>query len=549
MPRFVALLSALICLPLSIALGQSPGKTPPDQPKLVVYIVVEQMRYDYLDRFWDKLGNGGFKRLAGQGAWCRDASFNSTNNQTAPGIATLVTGTYPENHGIIADGWYERMEKKQVSAVGDERETTLGGSYEAGRVSPHRLLTTTLSDQMRLSTQKMSKSYGVALDATPAVLMGGQMANGAFWMDSQTGRWVTSSYYRENTADWIQSYNDKNLPATHLGRTWMTKFPAHTYSTCWPDLNAYEKGFYGRTTFPYPLPELTRNKGLEEKIALLKATPFGNTLVKDMAVALITNENLGKDSFTDVLGITFSATEYIGDLFGPQSIEMEDAYLWLDEDLQQLITFIDEFVGMENTLIILTSDHGVATPPDFIGDNKGTAGYFNTNSALSLLRSYLNALYGPGEWISSYQNQQVYLNTDFILASGKSAEAIANTATEFLGQFSGVSAAITSQQLTRNHFPDGNFVRMQKSYYSKRSGDILVNYSPGWIEKTDFVSASDSPYPYDTRVPLLWYGWKIAPKIDYEPVDMSDVTVTLSEMLKIAAPNAATGKIIIPLLP
>ncbi len=538
----------LLLIYLSPALQAQTFATAPEKPKLILYIIVEQMRQDYLPRFQDKLGAGGFRRLQEQGFWCRDARYTSALNQSAPAHATLATGVYPSFHGIVSDYWYNRTSRKWEDAVADEKESTVGGSYEAGRVSPRQLTATTLGDELRLNTRKLSLIYSIAWDAAPAVLSAGHHANGAFWIDEQTGNWVTSTFYKEIPLAFLQSYNLRQIPASHASRTWMTRFPTHTYATCWPDLNAYEKGFGGRTTFPYNLQEMLRNKSLTDKMGTLRATPFANTIIKDMAVALLEREPLGKDGYTDMLTITFSGTEHIGRLFGPQSIEMEDAFLWLDQDLEQLFASVDAQVGMENTLVVLTATHGMATPPAYTGEDSNAAGYFNTNSAISLLRSYLNALYGEGDWLTGYRNRQGYLNRELIEKSGKSFEAVAQTAAAFLSEFSGVSSAITSKQLAE--YPAGGLLIQQRnSFHPLRSGDILVTLAPGWTEKTERVSESDSPYPYDVRVPLFWMGWKIPRGTHGEPVDLTDVATTVAEMLHIQAPGAASGKILLPLLP
>jgi len=310
------------------------------------------------------------------------------------------------------------------------------------------------------------------------------------------------------------------------------------------DENAYETGIAGRFVFPYQLQEISKGLSISAGYRLLKQTPFGNTFTKDMAIATIVNENLGKGRFTDMITVSFTATENIGNAFGPLSIEVEDTYIKLDRDLEHFLQFVDEFIGKQNVLVFVTSNHGTAQMPGYLADLKVPVGNFNANNATSLLRSYLNALYGNGEWITGYYAGQIYLNADLIEKSKLNIEEIRNTIAQFIVQFTGVSSAMTATELQKYEYVDGYRKKMQNNYYPRRSGDVFINLYPGWTERSQWTTAHNSGYVYDSKVPLIWYGWKIKHETILRPVDMTDVASTISTILNIMPPNAATGTII-----
>ena len=525
------------------AAAQDP-RIPSEKPRLIVGIVVEQMRNDYISRFWDKFGEGGFKRLIHEGTYCRNALYNHFYTQTAVGYATIYTGSMPASHGIVSNEWYDRASNKVVQAVADESVKTVGGSYDAGHYSPHNMLGTTFGDEIKLNNFRQSKVFGISLDPVSAVLSAGHTANGAFWLDYENGTWITSSFYMNDLPNWLVDENLKKYADLYLAKTWDTSFPVSEYTNCLTDENPYETGIEGRIVFPYVLPDLAKGMSISARYRLLRQTPFGNTLTKDMAIAAIVNENLGKDEFTDVLTISFTANEHIGNAFGPMSIEVEDAFLKLDKDLEHFLEFIDDFVGKQNALIFLTSNHGTAQTPAYLVDSNAPAGYFNYNSALSLLRSYLNALYGGGEWIKGYVGQQLYLNSDLIENSKMKLDDFREVVAQFLIQFTGVSNTLTAAALQNNQYTEGYRSKMQNNFYPRRSGDVFVNLHPGWVERSQWATSHNSSYPYDVQVPLIWYGWKVKRDMIVRPVDMTDVAPTIASMMNIMPPNAATGKVI-----
>ncbi|MDR1865185.1 MAG: alkaline phosphatase family protein [Bacteroidales bacterium] len=529
------------------AAAQPETRIPPETPRLIIGIVVEQMRSDYIRRFWDKFGEGGFKRLIEEGAYCRNAAYSHFFTQTAVGYATIYTGAIPARHGIIADEWFDRNTQQTMTAVSDQKVKTVGGTFDAGHYSPHNLIGTTIGDEIKLSNLKQSKVFGISLEPVSAILSAGHTADGAFWFDPESGNWVSSTFYMKELPVWLQEENKKKLPDVYLQKTWEPSFPVEQYTRCLTDANPYETGIGGRIVFPYVLPDLAKNQSISARHRLLAQTPFGNSLTKDMAIAAIVNENLGKDEYTDLLTVSFTATENIGNAFGPMSIEVEDAFLKLDRELEHFLKFIDDFAGKQNTLIFLTSDHGTAQTPGYLADAKIPVSSFNSNSALSLLRSYLNALYGSGEWIKAYYGGQLYLNFELIENSKLKPEDFQHTIAQFLIQFTGVANTLTADALQTHQFIEGVRGKIQNSYFPRRSGDVFINLYPGWVEKNAGATSHNSAYNYDTQVPLLWYGWKIKRDKITSPVDMTDIAATIATFMNIAAPSAATGKTIMQL--
>ena len=527
----------------SISFSQNSSKIPPEKPKLIIGIVVEQMRYDYLGRFWNQFGEGGFKRLVNEGNNCKNANYNHFFTQTGVNFATLVTGTTPSYHGIVADEWFVPLKNKVVNCIEDEREKTVGGSFKSGRISPRNMLTTTIGDEIRLSNFMQSKVISISLEGKPAVIAGGHNPNAAYWLDEETGSWVTGSYYMNDLPVWVNEFNNKKFADMYMTRSWEPKLSIEKYTQCLTDDNPYEIGINGKRTFPYPLYELGATKNKDKfNYALLKTTPFGNTLTADFAINTIVNEQLGKDDNPDLLMLSFSATESIGQNFGTSSIEVMDAFLKLDEDISHLLTFLDSEIGKHNILIFFTSDHGAAANAEYLATTKIPVGYFSQISSVSLLRSYLNAIYGKGEWVKHYHAQQVYLNRDLIEESKQSLSDVQDKTAQFLLQFTGVSNTVSATTLQNSYFSDGVFSKMQKGYNQKRSGDVIINLDPGWAEKNGTSTSHNSSYSYDTHVPLVWYGWKIKRGNVFEKVDMTNVAPTISYFLEIASPNASTGQ-------
>lgn len=541
-------LLAVIHIFTLVSMAQAYQKIPSEKPRLIVGIVVDQMRYDYIYRFWNKYGNGGFKKMVKEGTHCKNASFQYLINETAVGHATISSGALPSDHGIIASNWYVSLQNKIINCVEDDRYNTIGGSYESGRCSPSKMLASTIGDELKLSNGSKSKVIGIALDNDAAILSAGHSADYAFWFDIKTGKWITSSFYTDSLPGWVNEFNNKNIARLYLQWMWEPLLPLAEYTESLPDLNNFEKGINGKFVFPYDLSRMSSSRTNQINYELIKYTPFGNSFTKDLAITAIANENLGKDEYTDILTMSFSANEYIGRAFTANSVEMEDAFIRLDHELEHFLNFIDEFVGSENVLIYLTADHGINYDPVFLEEHRIPSGEFNPNGALSLLASYLNILYGEGSWIRYYYARQIYLNHELIEDARIPLNEFQEKAAMFLLQFDGVSNTVTSHTLQTTSFQDGIFRKIQNGFHQKRSGDIIINLVPGWTEKSNNNSNFNSSYLGDDHVPLIWYGWKISRATVNRPVNLTDIVPTLAFFLDISRPNACTGEPILEVI-
>lgn len=535
----------LIVASIGLSLAGQGAYIPPDKPKLIIGIVVEQLRYDQLEKFRDKLTENGIKKLLNEGTSYKNASYQYILSQSAPGYATISTGTEPSYHGITSDSWYLPLRNELIYCTQDNEVDPVGGSFENGLQSPVNLLSSTFTDELELSTNDLSKVYAIGLKNYTAILSAGHAGDGAFWYDEVTGTWMTSSYYMSTLPPWLMDFNAAMMPETYLSGMWNTLNPVETYTQCLPDSNEFEIGLKGQSYFPYDLNVMSSagktilNK--KREYSLLNNTPFGNSFTNELALRLIKEESLGMDDITDFLSISYSATDNIGHLFGPSSVEMADAILRLDKDIEALLKYVNDNIGKKNVLIYFTSAHGISEIPEILQANRIPGGYFQRNQALQLLRSYLNAVYGEGDWVKGYYENQIFLNRILIEDSKIQLEDIQKKVARFMVQFSGIASAIPYSAFEANDFNNGLLRKISNGFSSQRSGDVIITLNPGWIEKTEYVANHNSPYDYDIHVPMIWYGWSVNRASVTRKVTISDMAATLSELCKLPLPNACTG--------
>jgi Uncharacterized proteins of the AP superfamily len=518
---------------------------PPDKPRLVIGIVVEELNFDQLEKFHDRLGENGIKRLINEGTYFKNASYEYLLTQSAPGHATIATGAEPSSHGITSNDWYVPLKNELINCTKDVSVNSVGGSFESGLHSPANLLVSTFSDELEMSTNKKAKVFGVGLKESSAIFSAGHAANAAYWFDNTTGTWMSSSYYIDALPVWVNDFNAMKFSDTYLNSTWNLLRPAKDYVDCLPDSNSFEAGFNSINYFPYDLKKIRskNTSGSKNDYSLLRETPFGNSLTTNFAIRLIQNEHLGKDDVTDYLSICYSATDYIGRRFGPSSVEMGDAILRLDDDIKNLLTFLNDSIGKKNVLIYFTAAHGISEIPAVLQKNRIPSGYFQQNQALQLLRTYLNAVYGEGDWVKGYSERQVFLNRTLIEDARLSLDDVQKKVARFLVQFTGVEAAYPYSAFEANDFGNGNLKRIINNFSPQRSGDVIVILNPGWVEKeSDHVTNYNSPYEYDSHVPLIWYGWIVNRATVTRQVNMTDIAATLSTLCKVPYPNACTGE-------
>ena len=515
------------------------NKQPEKRPRLIVGIVINQMRYDQISKYWKKYGNSGFKLLINNGTNCKNVHYDYLNINSASGYATISCGSYPSQHGIINLSWFDRLKTKEIYCVEDNKEKAVGTIFGSGK-SPKNLSSISWTDQLRISTFKMSKVYSVSMEDYASILSGGKLANAAYWFNEQTGKWVTSSYYMDSLKTWVQKFNSKQFTDIYLSRTWQTTFPISKYTESLSDGTAYEIGFFGDNTFPYDMTVL--QKGFNNS-SLIKFTPFGNTFTKDFAINLIMNEYLGKDPYTDVLTVSFSATSNISDLFGLQSVELEDAYIKLDKDISHLIKAIEDYVGKEYVVFYLTSDRGACENPHWLKDINIETGEHNANRSTVVLNSYFRAIFGLGDWINGFYNNEIYLNHYEIDKKKLSIDEFQEKSEELLINMQGISTIIATSDLKKGTYSSGIMQQAQNSFFPGRSGDLFLVLNYGWRFKTSKRSLCDcnSAFHENTHVPLIFYGSGIPQKSLYRNISMDDLATTLSFLLNTPLPNKATG--------
>jgi predicted AlkP superfamily pyrophosphatase or phosphodiesterase len=521
----------------------------PDQPKLVIGIVIDQMRFDYVYRFMDRFGEDGFKRLINQGYNCRNTNFNYTPTYTAPGHASIYTGTTPSIHGIIANHWYDSGKLKELYCVSDPLVKSVGSDVEEGKRSPVKMLTTTIGDQLHLATNNQSKVLGIAIKDRSAILPAGHTANGAYWYDDSTGYFITSSYYRSALPEWVSNFNKRKIADQYLSQNWSLYKDSTSYTASLPDNNKFEGVFKGEAApvFPHELPKLFLNKN--GKYGLLRSTPFGNSILKDFAEATIIGENLGRGKTSDFLCISFSSTDYIGHMYGPNSREIEDTYLRLDQELADFFHFLDNWIGKNNVVIFLTADHGVVETPAFLMDQKIPAGYFDEAKCAKIVKENLLLKYGD-TLLLSYSNDQIYLDRKKIGTKGLKRDEVEKFVVEVMMGFEGVAACMTASDISANQYNEAPKNKIQNGFNLKRSGDICIILQPGWFSDWERMTGTThgSAWSYDTHIPLYWWGWKVKNGSSEVNQNIIDIAPTLSMMLNIQFPDGCTGQPILGLL-
>ncbi len=526
-----------------------------EKPKLIVGIIVDQMRYDQLYKYQGKFGNGGFKRLLREGFSYENTNYQYIPTLTAPGHASIYTGSFPSYHGIIGNNWYDRKVQNMRENVADS-SVTLVGLPEVGisGASPGNLLTTTITDELRAASNFRSKVISMSLKDRGAILPGGHTANAAYWFDweSSPGYFVSSTYYMEQLPTWVQSFNKLEKSDAYLNTTWNTLLPVSEYIESAPDDNLYEPSIGGKSkpVFPYEFKTLREKyKSRNAEYQLMLISPDGNTILTDFAMEAVKNEKLGEDDITDVLAMSFSVTDAVGHTFGPQSVELQDVYLRLDKNIETLLNFLDQRVGKGAYLVFLTADHGVLPVVSYSQHQKIPSGVARITTYTDQLSNYLNGQFGNQPWISHFQEDQIYLNHKLISEKKLHLKEFQEKVAGFMMAQDGVHGALTAYQLQTQDFSRGSSSMLQNGFLPARSGDILLTYHPGVvinanseIETTAVKGTTHgSGYSYDTHVPLLFFGWAIPHGTSARPVAPTDISPSLAMLLKINFPSGNVG--------
>lgn len=509
------------------------------QPKLVVGIVVDQMRPDYLTRYDERLSSTGFKRLLNKGNECENVFINYLPSYTGPGHTAIYTGSVPAFHGIASNEWYDRKTGKPTYCTGDSTVKAVGGGDRAGKMSPRNLWANTIGDELRLASNFKSKVIAISLKDRASILPGGHLANGAYWMDDSLGNFMTSSYYQSDLPSWVKDFNEKKWATQLMKNEWNTLYPISSYTNSSADDNAYEGKYFGEasTTFPHKISGLKRSD--------IRKTCFGNDIITELAKASIEHEALGGDDITDFLCISYSSTDYVGHQFGPNSIEIEDTYLRLDRNIAELLDYLDEHVGKNNYTLFLTADHGVAHNPAYLMDHKMPAGFFSGKQLKDTLNKQLQNLYQVQNCVLDVSENFIWLKDSAIIAGQLNRQEVVNAILDRIKYMPEIQFAVDMQHIQEANIPMNIKETALNGYVAKRGGEILLILNPNWIDTESKTGTTHGTWnPYDTHIPLLWYGWGIQPGRTTKLLHMTDIAATLATLLHIQMPNACIGQCI-----
>ncbi len=539
--RLVAVLGLTLVALVASAQNNQANNTVP-RPKLVVGIMVDQMRWDFLYRYFDRYQGGGFKRMLNEGFTAENTNIDYAATVTAIGHSTVYTGSVPSIHGIAGNDFIIQATGESMYCTTDTTVKTVGSTSREGEMSPKNLWVSTITDELRLATNFRSKVIGIALKDRGSILPAGHTGNAAYWFDDPTGNWITSTYYMNELPDWVKRLNDQKLVEQYLKQEWNTLYPISTYTQSLPDNNPYEGLFSGATTPTFPV------KTSAARLASVQNTPYGNTFTFDMAKAAIENEGLGKSGFTDFLAVSLSSPDYIGHQYAPNSIEIEDTYLRLDNELADFFTFLDKTTGKGNYTVFLTADHGAAHNVNFMKDNKLPAGLWQSGQLLQELNAMLQGKYNAARLVVSFSNLQASLNNRIIATNNLNEESIRKDVVNFLQGKPGIAGVFDLKAINNVILPDELRSKIVNGYNSERSGVVQIILKPGWYSGQQTGTTHGSLYPYDTHIPLLFMGWGINHGKTNKLTNMTDISPTIAALLHIQAPNGSIGKPIVEVL-
>ena len=533
----------LLCVFSLCMMGVASAQTQPTaKPKLVVGIVIDQMRWDYLYRFNDLYGANGLKRLLNKGFSCENTLIPYVPTYTAVGHTCVYTGSVPAYTGIVGNNWFDKTTITNVYCTDDSTVNPVGSNTKGGKMSPENLWVTTITDELRLSNNFKSKVIGIAMKDRGAILPAGHSANAAYWYDDKSGKWISSTYYMQQLPDWVSQFNAKDVAGNYMKQDWNTLLPINKYDLSSADDEPYENAIKGEktVTFPHRLSTI----GDADKYESFKTTPFANSFTFDFAKSAIENESLGKNTVPDFLAVSISSTDYIGHSFGPNSVEIEDTYLRLDNDIADFLQYLDTKVGKGNYLVFLTADHGVAHIPAFLAEHKIPGGVFNEGEVSRELNKMIEDEFGMKNVVQSLQNYQVYLNADEISKQGKDLSAVKKSVIRFLAAKPFIIHVFDTRELASTTMPEPQKTMMGNGFNPKRSGDIQFTFKPGYFDGGKKGTTHGLWNPYDAHIPLLWYGWNIKPGKTNRETYMTDIAATVAALLQIQMPSGCVGKVI-----
>ena len=512
-----------------------------EKPKLVIAIVVDQMRYDFLENFSYRFSDNGFKRLINNGYNCKNNFYNYVPTVTGPGHSSIATGSTPMIHGVVGNNWFDRENKKSIYCANDSEYNNIGGDAYSGNKSPNNLLVETFADVNKTSNNNKSKTISVAIKDRGSILMGGKNADAAYWYyGKEKAQWISSTYYMNQLPDWVKNFNLEDNLEKYL-KDWVTLNEITSYNNHEIDNNNFEKLFKGKedSAFPYDIKSLMKQNDCFD---MIKETPYGNAMTTDFAIQAVINENLGKRNVTDVLTIGYSSTDYVGHNFGVASVETQDTYLRLDLEIEKLLTFLDNQIGEGEYTLFLTGDHGVLEIPAFLSNNGLDAIAISKNDMLKKVLKGLNSLFDINDdnLIANVENNQIYFDYEVIDRLGLNKNKVTIELVKILQSFDFISNAYSSDYILNSKNLKGYEKLIQNGFHKKRSGDIAIVLKPNVIFYDGKGTTHGSGYSYDTHVPLIFYGKGIRNGETLRYTEIPDIAPTISKLLG-QEMNSSTG--------
>ena len=537
--------------------GTTFAHEPPVKPRLIVAIIVDQMRADYLDRFRDLFCPGGFNLLLQRGAVFTNANYDHAPTNTGPGHSIFLSGILPCKSGIISNSWYSIELGRTMYCVEDSSVYGVGtdSSASAGRMSPRNFGGTTVGDQLQAQSPG-SKVIGISIKDRGAILPAGKHPTGAFWFDPQSGNWISSTYYYQNLPEWAARFNERRLPESYVGTDWLKLLPERDYRRQGLDSAVAEGSIPGEATpvFPHVIADLSKEPYASDfryanagRFSAILPTPYGDDLTVEFSESAIVGEQLGQRGATDILAVSFSSPDYCGHIFGPDSHEIEDVIVRLDRQLAGFFAFIDSAVGLQKTVVVLTSDHGVTPFPEKFPRLR--AGRLNSKDVLTDLKVRIGQEYnfneGADNLLLTLSNDYVYLDYAAIRAHGFDAARFEKSVGEAALKEQGIGRYFTRSELEKSIAEGGSSDplqrRIENGFSEALSGGVELLVRPHSIFQGPTGTTHGTPYDYDTHVPLLFFGPGILPRVDSSPCTPNDIAPTLAALLGIPAPPQCAG--------
>ena len=512
-----------------------------ERPKLVVGIVVDQMKMEYLYRFSSDFTNDGFKMLMTNGYTFQNMHYNYMPTYTAPGHASIYTGTTPAVHGIVSNEWFSRKLGTEMYCTDDASVSTVGdGTKEEGEMSPKNLLTTTITDELRMGTNFKGKVFGLSLKDRGAILPAGHFANWAFWY-SKTGSFISSSFYGQKLPEWVEQFNSEKHYMPYINKGWDLLKPKAIYNESLEDNNPYEGKLYNSkaAVFPYDLKAMYANNDA----GVLRSTPFGNNLLAEFAMRTIEMEHLGKDNITDFLTVSFSSTDYVGHLLGPRSMELQDTYLRLDQTIAEFLNYLDKTVGKDNYLLFLTADHAGAENVNYLKDHKYNVNSISPTAIRNNLKDFSMKTFGS-DLVLNYSSFNLFFNKETIKSKNLDLNVVKDAFKDYLMTQDYVKRVYTEEEVLNSTGNDYFLNFIAKGYDVTQNGDLVILDKPGYIEYQGTGTSHGTTYTYDTHVPAIFYGWHIKKGESFNKKEITQIAPTIAQKIKVSFPNGTEANVL-----